>query len=209
MLLEVERMEGGEDRCLRRLVAMGRWPDTPAVLVCDHDTAGRSWRVVGYGESREAAAGVAWEARLLDVLPGEPPGAGYTDLERLIGSKKKWLAALNELVQDGRVIRAGGGVKGDPFRHWRAASDSVPRFHSEAGTKTSRGIHADAFRFHSLPAGEMESEASRDDGDPDFRTARPHVTRSERVGELAWQPATPAEEAEYDRLRRKFPELAA
>ena len=173
MLIEIERLGEDQPAGFRRLVASGRWPDTPGVVVFDHDPAEGSWRVIGQGDVRKDSKAIAWRERLANALPDTEPGATYDDLAAMLQRQKRdWLSTLNNLHDEGLVRQDGRGVKGDPKRFWRATADSVPGFHSERRPEPAAKSGEGVSRFHSTPVGGMESEASSN-GNP-FHSADAH-----------------------------------
>jgi hypothetical protein len=83
VLVEYERVEDAP-HTHRRLVGVGRWAQTPPVLVVEHDPRTVSWRVLGEADGRGDAAGVGWRDRLLHALPEEEPGVTYEDIAGLL-----------------------------------------------------------------------------------------------------------------------------
>jgi hypothetical protein len=184
MLVEIERIGEDAPARSRRLVAVGRWPDTPGVLVFEHDAAERTCRVVGHGDAREDSGVIAWRERLLIALPNGEPGATYRDISGVLrAAKKDWLIALSDLVREGTVESAGRGVKGDPKRFWRTPSDSVSgiRFDPETEMTASAGNRVSGFR--STPVGGTESETSTTD-------IPSHAVDATRNGHVTSKPPT-------------------
>lgn len=122
VILELERVEGETPKTHRQIVALGRWPQTPDVLIVDYDPQTSSWRVIGEAESRHDSAPKLWETRVHEAIERNP-GATITDLEELLGSvRKEWNGPLQAMLKDGRVERLGLGRKGAPYRHYPAST---------------------------------------------------------------------------------------
>jgi AAA domain-containing protein len=126
VLIEIERM-GEETPGHRRLVALGRWPQIPPVLVVDRDAATGAWLVVGEAEGRAEAGAIGVRERVRRVAPAGAPGATEPELVDLTGAAKSKVAnAVRQLVDAGVLVRSGGGKKGDPFRYRQATKSSPP-----------------------------------------------------------------------------------
>ena len=150
--MELERL--GEDSPRhRRLVAVGRWPSTPPVLVMDHDAETGGWRVVGQVANRQDAAALGLRERVLRALPGTQPGATEAELAGLVGVDKRKLG-LRELLSDGLVDRGGAGKKGDPFTYSKAPEKVSEKVSSRAdtngGEKVSSPLREDTFTAGSV-----------------------------------------------------------
>ncbi|MGI8624497.1 MAG: AAA family ATPase [Solirubrobacteraceae bacterium] len=136
ILVEYERPSGDVPPRQRQLVAVGRWPQTPALVLLDYEEAG-VWRVIGEGASREEAAQLAWREALLRALPADGGDATVDELQRLLDEdRRKWHRELSALVEGGAVECFGRGVKGDPKRYRLSAPDSVQGFRPEARTES-------------------------------------------------------------------------
>jgi hypothetical protein len=125
-VIELERLGDGAPPNQRQLVAEARWPGVPGVLVIDRDPATGAYRVIGEGEDRADATGLAWRRRLLEALPFEDTleeWPSYKELERQLGVKSKWLGALQRLRGEGAVRRTGPGVSGHPYRFAKSVGD--------------------------------------------------------------------------------------
>ena len=140
ILVELERLGEDSPAGHRRLVAIGRWPTTPAVLVIDRDAATGGWRVVGQAESRSESTTLGHRERILAALPDRAPGATEAELADLLHvDVRKVSGPLRDLLAKDHIAKTGGGVKGDPYRYWTppktppknspaAGGESVPSF---------------------------------------------------------------------------------
>ena len=147
VLIEVERLGEDAPPRFRRLVAIGRWPETPGVLVFEHDPREGSWRVVGEGDGRHEAGGIAWRERILSALPDSGPGSTLDELGELLGAdRRKWGATLSTLLEAELVTRSGEGKKGDPYLHLKAPANSVPKCRPAAGTESGEREDSDSVR---------------------------------------------------------------
>jgi AAA domain len=116
-LVELERLEDAPPGH-RRLVAVGRWPTTPPVLVIDRDAGTGTWRVVGQATSRQEAAAMGMREQILSAMPDE--AITEAELTEVMGMDKRKLGGpLRELVSEEVVIRTGAGQRGDPYRYER------------------------------------------------------------------------------------------
>jgi hypothetical protein len=114
MSIELERVD--ESSTQRRLVAIGRWPTTP-VLVVDRDSQTEDWRTVGRATSREEAATQSARGRLLATIPTEGAGVTEGELEGLLGGPRNVAKPLRVALADGLVTRSGSGRRGSPYRY--------------------------------------------------------------------------------------------
>lgn len=136
MILEVERVEGDAPKTHRQLVALGRWPETPDVLIVDWDKATGSWQVIGEAESRHETGPKMWATRLEECV-GRNPGVTITELEELLGSvRKEWNQAMQNLLREGRIERLGLGRKGAPYRHYPPTPEAVGEFRGDGPTES-------------------------------------------------------------------------
>jgi hypothetical protein len=126
-LVEVERPDEKAPRGHRRLVAVGRWPSTPAVLLVDRDPTTCAWRVLGTADDRHDAGELGLRERIIDALPDDHHGITERALVELLDvDARKVSSPLRNLVHDGGVCRSGGGRKGDPYLYERMPSQVVP-----------------------------------------------------------------------------------
>lgn len=175
VIVELERLPEGSPATQRRLVAVGRWPQTPAVLVVQLDPGAGDWRVIGEGEDREASVSVSLRGPILDALGGDP--ATTDEVAEACGLKRPTVVpVLSELEREGTIIKLGAGKRGDPFRFCQKVSDSVGAFPPFRG---------------------RESAEQSDD----MRSDRNGAVEAVEDATLARQLATPDEEALLDRLR--------
>ena len=119
IILELERPTGQNPAPRQRiLAALSRYPQTPGVLVLEHDAGTDAWSVVGEGEDRRDTRAVADRAALLSALPTSEPGMTRNELEDEIGSPHQQFApTLARLIDEGQATRDGAGKKGDPYRY--------------------------------------------------------------------------------------------
>lgn len=123
VVVELEHLGEGSPPTHRRLVAVGRWPQTPPVLVIDRAEDG--WRVVREVEDRSAADALGIRERVLAALPDQSPGITEADLlQRLDLDKRK--VGLRALFDKGLVDRKGAGKKGDPYLYKKVSQKGVP-----------------------------------------------------------------------------------
>jgi len=161
MLIELERPGGDAPSGYRQLMAVGRWPRTPPMLLIDRNQAAGSWRVVGQGDARADAGQLAWQDRLLRVLPDGEPGLTFDELaESLQVDKRKWHGALSKLVGGGDVRVAGEGKKGSPKRFWKASANADPRFRPPVRTEKDDNASDELSPFPSVPRRGTETKAS-------------------------------------------------
>lgn len=119
VILELERPTGQTPAPRQRvLAALSRYPQTPGVLVIEHDAGTDAWTVVGQGDDRRDTRTVADRAALLSTLPADEPGMTRQEIEQEIGSPHQQFApVLTRLIDDGHATRDGAGKKGDPYRY--------------------------------------------------------------------------------------------
>ena len=121
IVLALRRPEGHAGAGLRHLLALSRFDETPAELVVELTPHGYVPR-----DSAAVAVDAAIEA-VGAVLPGDEAAAVPLDevLARVPATIKRTSAqaALAALVELGGAARVGRGVKGDPYRYWRASTE--------------------------------------------------------------------------------------
>jgi hypothetical protein len=131
LLVELERCEGAATG-QRRLVAVGRWPSTPAVVVVEREPELGAWRVIGEAASRDEIGTLALREQVLRAVPEGDRGATLTELEGVIGvGRQKWHEALVGLIAEGAVVRTGEGKSGHPYYHHRPPEMSVPNVRTD------------------------------------------------------------------------------
>lgn len=165
IVLELDRVPEGAAR-QRRLLALSRYPQTPGVLVIDHDATNGSWRAIGEGTDRGEARDIGNRLALLDALSGGE--LTRKEIEEATGKEERgWHATMNHLIEAGEVVKLGAGVKGDPHRFQIVRTDSEQhessnggRVVSDAAASPVGGQHQkqDAATFDS--AGAAESDAA-------------------------------------------------
>lgn len=117
IVLALTRAEGGNDR-VRLLRSLSRYDETPAQWVIELDGEGH------YISRGDESAYARTQARLalLEHLP-LTEAAGITGAEWCSAARVARTTgqdALRELVSEGIAVKIGGGVKGDPFKYFRA-----------------------------------------------------------------------------------------
>jgi len=163
VLVEYERPAGEAPPRQRQLVGLGRWPQTPVLVLLDVDGDG-AWRVFGEGADRHEAAQLTWREALLRALPTTEPGATLDDIEEVVGvQRRKWHAELKTLLEHGLVLRSGAGKRGDPFRHWHPSSEAVQGLRTVASTETIKGGVEQIPSVPSLPEGEGDGISSEEE----------------------------------------------
>lgn len=186
IVLELDRVPDGSAR-QRKVLALSRYPQTPGVLVVDHDASNGSWRVIGEGTDRGDARDIGSRTALLDALAnGE---LTRKELEEVTGKKSVgWHSTMEQLIASGDVVRLGAGVKGDAhrFRIVPAVSEQNP------GTNGSVDV-ADAAAY---PEGGQHQKQ-------DTLELLVAASDAETID------AFPGADAEYDRVASKFPDLGA
>jgi len=158
VIVEYERPNGESPQQQRHLISVGRWPQTPSLLLVEHDVATKAWGHVAEGAGREDAAHLGLRQQLLQMLPCEEPGVTLGDLSAL-GKREVWHNELKRLMDEGAVRRTGGGRRGDPYRHCRAPIDSVPGFRSRAGTEWCAGGSDEVPSMPFPPVGGRQKES--------------------------------------------------
>jgi hypothetical protein len=116
IVVSLRRPEGNANPTLRVLHAIGRYDETPSVLQIELTAE-------GYRSLGEKALGVERaRQKLLEVLPGEEDTARTVeDLRVAAGFSRSVLQeALEVMIDEGVVGKAGTGRRGSPYRYWRA-----------------------------------------------------------------------------------------
>jgi hypothetical protein len=135
--IELERV-GDDAPTQRRLVAVGRWPHTPPVLVVEREARTGAWRALGHAASREEAAAMGMRERILNVLTGAEGQITEDTLANLLDvDGRKVSRPLRDLVDEGRVTRSGEGKKGNPYTYSNAPPKSSPETRGESPLKCS------------------------------------------------------------------------
>lgn len=123
IVLELERV-GGESPRQRKLLALSRYPQTPGVLVIEHDRTTGRWSAIGEGTDRGDGRDIANRAKLLEALSSDE-WRTRKDLEKAMGAPHlQWCGTLEQLTEAGVVAKAGEGKKGDPNRYKKLAADA-------------------------------------------------------------------------------------
>ena len=131
IILELERVQDGSPR-QRKLLSLSRYPQTPGVLVIDHDSHDGSWRLIGEGTDRGDARDITNRTALLAAFADGDEELTRAELQEATGKQdREWHATLEQLISAGEIGRSGAGKKGDPFRYrmlrGNAAQDSAQK----------------------------------------------------------------------------------
>ena len=131
-LVAYERVKGDTvPASYRQLVTVARWQAPPLLLV-DWDQVTNGWSVVGRADSRSEAGAQVGTAQVLAALTDD--GTTYEALCSVLNAdKRKFKPIVDQLVDEGQIMRSGSGRKGDPYRFTRT-SDSVPGFRTAPRT---------------------------------------------------------------------------
>jgi hypothetical protein len=159
IVLQLARGEGQSRPTIRQISALSRFDETPAKLVIE-------WTEQGYVPHGDGSAVKTDETRkaLLDGLPtNQGDAVVIDDLAKAVDASQTLVKRIvTELVNDGAVVREGKGVKGDPYRFWRASpfemhsnpptsgvvSERIPSGESAAGPMATSSA-ADSPQIHS------------------------------------------------------------
>lgn len=124
-IMELRRYAPGDRKDRRRVISgYGRFEETPEEIVIELTADGSNYATHGDKgdvKQRELSAVIA------GILPPEFPGLVYDQIrESLVTAlddgppgRAKILDALETGSESGLWVRAGEGVKGDPYRYWR------------------------------------------------------------------------------------------
>lgn len=117
VIVSVRRPEGNARPTVRELHALSRFDATPDELVVELTDEG--YASLG---TRAAVAEDEARAAILEALPeAESEAMGLNRLLEATGAKRTVAqAALAALLEAGRIVRVGEGVRGDPYRYRHA-----------------------------------------------------------------------------------------
>jgi len=124
IILELDRVQGAPPR-QRKLLSLSRYPQTPGVLVIEHDATTGAWSVIGEGADRGDAREITDRAALMAALDHDET-LTRQELEQAMGSpERQWHTTIERLIETGAVIKTGAGKKGDPYRYKKPLTDSA------------------------------------------------------------------------------------
>lgn len=124
IVLELDRVTADAPR-QRKLLALSRYPQTPGVLVIEHDRADGEWTVIGEGTDRGDVRDISNRSRLIAALSFDVERT-RAELEELTGSpSREWHSTLEQLIEDGVVDRSGAGKKGDPYLYKKLRTNAA------------------------------------------------------------------------------------
>lgn len=123
-LIEFRRAEENTKDPKRVLNAKGRYRETPDKLLIELTPAG----YVSHGDPddptvRAEFGAIDWKAEVLGKMPAEAPGWTWKEVQAAATQGVRTadvLAWLDSRTEDGELLTAGKGAKGDPKRWWRA-----------------------------------------------------------------------------------------
>ena len=140
IVLELERVQGGPAR-QRKLLALSRYPQTPGVLVIEHEVNQGRWRVIGEGADRADARDISDRVGLLSVIPDSEEGITRKELIEAMGSPElQWHAVLDQLISDGHVGKTGEGKRGNPYRYKKLRGNSAHAPAQQSSTNETVGV---------------------------------------------------------------------
>lgn len=178
-IVELER-PGGENAPpnQRLLLGLGRYPQTPAVLLIDYDRATGGWSVIGAPASRADARSESVRAAVIAALAC---GEGLTrgDLEHI--TERSWRdlsTVVATLLAAGLVERSGAGRKGSPYVFRNAVGRPATAHHTEPTASATGGAD-----FHGVfPEGVHTMNQHRRHGMPLlWNTQHPHQRPTARA----------------------------
>jgi AAA domain-containing protein/DnaB helicase-like protein/MarR family protein len=119
VVVSLRRPDGNARNTVRVLHALSRFSETPAELRIELTSNG----YVSLGEPSETCLETA-KASILAALPTSEGGAlNMTELKRRVQvSRSTAQSAIDELVEEGSLIRVGEGRRGRPFRYFRTGN---------------------------------------------------------------------------------------
>jgi AAA domain len=124
IILELERVQGAPPR-QRKLLALSRYPQTPGVLVIEHDPDIGAWTAIGEATDRGDAREITDRAALTAAFR-HTEALTRQELEEAVGSpERQWHNTLERLIEAGAVVKTGAGKKGDPYRYKMLRADAA------------------------------------------------------------------------------------
>jgi len=178
VLVEIERLGDDSPPGHRRLVAVGRWPKTPPVLVVDRDPATGGWRVVGQAASRSEAASLGIRERVLAMMQDEELLTEAEIITRVGADKRKVGPVLRDLVADGFVARSGAGKRGDPYRYGKVSRKVSSEGDTNSAEKVSSTYREDTFSTEPVSV----SVPTADTNDPLAAATPAEIQRARELG---------------------------
>ena len=128
-ILELERPAENAPPTQRLLLGLGRYPQTPACALIDHDPQTGSWTVTGHAEDRRGARAATMRSSVLSAL-ADGQERTRPELEEATGTAwRDLLDAINALVTGKLIDRLGEGRKGSPYTYRKAVAESAPQNH--------------------------------------------------------------------------------
>lgn len=109
------KADGGHQDCTRRLECTGRYDEARGTLSVRLTKGG--YVLLGERETVEAD-------RVLEAL-GNASLTAEQLAAKLECSRAPVVKRLNELVEDGRITKEGGGIRGDPYRYCKARVSEI------------------------------------------------------------------------------------
>jgi hypothetical protein len=139
-IMELERPAGENVPANQRvIVALGRYPQTPAVVLIDFDMATGGWSALGEPPSRHEVRSESVRAAVMDALAC---GDGLTRAELEDSTARSWRdlsPVLKALVSSGLVERSGAGKKGSPHVFHNAVGEPATQNHTEPTASAAGG----------------------------------------------------------------------
>jgi hypothetical protein len=178
VLIELERPDDANaPDNQRHLVAVGRWPATPRVLMVERHPDG-AWYNRGEATSRADVKHRGLLARLLGELPDE--WATEPEIaEAATGNKEAVGNLLRELYREGLVVRSGAGKSGAPYLYRKSPPTPPGEGTGDGGESTTNTSQP----LPRLPIGDgEEGEVVRGPGD----TANGHSLAYGDLSKFDW-----------------------
>ncbi|MEA2190750.1 MAG: hypothetical protein QOI73_871 [Solirubrobacteraceae bacterium] len=126
-ILELERPAETAPPTQRLLLGLGRYPQTPACALIDHDPSTGSWALTGHAEDRRGARSATMRSAVLAAL-ADGEERTRPELEEATGTTwRELLDAVNALVTAKLIDRGGEGRKGSPYIYRKAVADPPPQ----------------------------------------------------------------------------------
>ena len=117
IVVQVSRSEGNARATLRKLTSLSRFDETPDEQMVELTETGE---YVSHGDGSAVAHAEALAAVLVAVPDREGLAAEEKEVLESTGIPRATARrALEELIRDGRVVRIGSGIRGQPYRFWR------------------------------------------------------------------------------------------
>ena len=124
IVVQVSRSEGNARATLRKLTSLSRFDETPGEQMVELTETGE---YVSHGDGAAVAHAEALAAVMVAVPDREGLAAEEKDILDTTGIPRATARrALDELIRDGKVVRVGAGIKGQPYRFWRPETAKKP-----------------------------------------------------------------------------------